>query len=178
MRTRGEPPMTDDTTPPTIPVLVVGGGTAGVTVVERLLRDHDDVVFLDADREAVETAAALGATVRIVDVTDGRSLERALPDAVAVELAIVVSDRDATALLVGQLAKTKLGTGAVIALMHDPRSRVAFEDAGMVPVCATTALADAAAATCTLVALWDREPSSRPSVDAGTAGPPGPSRPV
>lgn len=166
--------MTDGTTPPTIPVLVLGGGTVGEAVAERVLRDRDEVVFLDADPGAVETAAALGATARIVDVTDGRSLETALSDVGAIELAMVVVDPDATAFLVGQLAKTKLGVRTAVALIDDPANRTAFETAGMLPVCATTALADAVVSTFSLVTLWERESSSRPTAPAGTGRPSGP----
>lgn len=157
-------------------ILVLGGETIGVAVVESVLRDHDNVLFLDSDLAAVESAAALGVTAEAVDITSGQALEAALPDADAFGLAIVAPDPDATALLVGQLAKTKFDVSRVIVLVNEPQNRVAFETAGMIPVCATTSLADAVAATHSWVLLCDSDRQSGSPAPASNASQPG--RPV
>lgn len=128
-------------------VLVLGGETLGVAVADRLLRDNVDVTFLDSDPEAIESAAALGVTAEAVDVTSGQALETALPDEDAIDLAIVAAEPDATTLLLGQLAKTKLDVPRVLVLLNEPENRGVFETAGMIPLCRTTALADAVVAT-------------------------------
>lgn len=155
--------MTVESVASSVPVLVLGGEAIGLAIVERLLREHDTVRFLDPSPETVEAAAALGATAEVVDVTSGKALEAAFPDGCAIDLVIVIAERDATALLIGQHAKTKLGAETVIVLMHDSRNRVAFESAGMIPVCATTALASATAATLSLIVQCDPDLSPGPT---------------
>ncbi|WP_227378881.1 NAD-binding protein [Haladaptatus halobius] len=145
--------MTSASPPSAVTILVLGGSSTGVAVVERVLRTHDNVLFFDPTPDAVEEAADLGATAEVVEITDPKALEAAFADVGAVELALVAVESDQTALLVSQLAKTKGDARTVIVLMHDHRHREAFEAAEMIPVCATTALADAVAATSSLTLL-------------------------
>lgn len=160
------------------PVIILGGGTLGVAIVERIARDNDTVLFLDPDLEAVESATALGATAEVTDVSSGRALEAAVSDTDVFELAIVAAQCDATALLIGQLAKTKLGVSTVIVLMTDTRNRLAFETAGMFPVCAPTALADAVRATYSLALLCDSDLPPGVAAPTSTINSLRPERPV
>ena len=158
--------------------LVLGGGTTGVAVAEYLLRDNDHVLFLDSDPDAIESADELGVTAEAVEITSGRALEAGLPDEYAVGLAIVAAEPDSTALLLGQLAKTKLAVGSVLALVTDPQNGAEFETAGMIPVCRTTALAEVIAATTNRLLTSDSAQSPRPSASPSTADDSRPGSPV
>lgn len=139
--------MTSNSTRSSVTFLVLGGSSTGVAVVEHVLFNHDDVLFFDPNPDVVERAANLGATAAAVEITDPKALEAALSDVDTIEAALVAVENDATALLVGQLAKTKGDARMVIVLMHDRQNQEPFEASEMIPVNATTALADAVAAT-------------------------------
>lgn len=152
-------------------IVVLGGGTTGVATAECVRSNYGDVTFLDRDPHVVEAAAALGASTHVVDVTDGEALEAALAGSIPVELAIVTVEPDAAALLVGQLAKTKLDAETVVVLLDEPQNRAAFETAGMIPVCTTTAVADAVAATLSLASVRTPNGPAGSTVATESTGP-------
>lgn len=120
--------------------VIIGGKGIGETLAEELASGARDVVFLDEDDGAVERAAAAGADAHPIDVSASTVLDREGIESPSV--AIAASREDGRNLLVAQLLRARR-TDRVIALVNDPENVDAFADAGVEPVCASTALASA-----------------------------------
>lgn len=122
-------------------VAVVGsGGGIGEALVGSLASTPAEVVFLDADRRAVDRAVAVGVDARTVDPIDGAALDR--EDIGTVGTAIVASREDGRNLLAAQHLRLRRAE-RVITLVNDPDNVAAFADAGVEPVCVSTVLAAA-----------------------------------
>ncbi|QLG28741.1 NAD-binding protein [Halorarum halophilum] len=120
--------------------VIIGGRGAGETLAEELANESGEVAFLGDDHRAVERAAAAGADARVVDLKTGTALDREGLD--GPDVVIVASHEDGRNLLVAQLVRIRRAN-RVIALVNDPENVDAFVDAGVEPVCASTALASA-----------------------------------
>jgi Trk K+ transport system NAD-binding subunit len=117
-------------------VVIGGEGAVGEILAGRIAGDSAVVVFLDED----ERAAEAGADTRVADLSEAATLDR--EDIEEVGPAIVASREDSHNLLVAQLLRLRRAE-RVIALVNDPRNVEAFAAAGIEPVSASTALADA-----------------------------------
>ncbi|WP_313692209.1 NAD-binding protein [Halorarum halobium] len=120
--------------------IIIGGRGVGETLAEELSDGGGEVAFLGEDHRAVERAEAAGADARVVDLRSGSALDREGLDGPAVVIA--ASREDRRNLLVAQLVRVRRAD-RVIALVNDPENVDAFDDAGVEPVCASTALASA-----------------------------------
>lgn len=122
-------------------LLVTGGdGPVGEILADQLTRDSVTVVFLDEDERAIERATEAGVDARMCNPSETATLDR--EDIEEMGTAIVASQEDSHNLLVAQLLRIRR-TERVIALVNDPRNVEAFAAAGIEPVSASTALADA-----------------------------------
>lgn len=141
-------------------IVVVGGeGAVGETLAGQLTGGSAAVVFLDEDDRAVERAAKAGVDARVADPSEAATLDR--EDIEEVDTAIVASRDDGHNLLVAQHLRLRRAE-RVIALVNDPANVEAFAEAGIKPVCASTALASALDRQRRGVELVENERSSEP----------------
>ncbi|MFC3959464.1 cation:proton antiporter [Halovivax cerinus] len=110
-------------------ILIVGGGTVGRALAERLEEREENVVILEDDETAIERARSEGFTVREGDGTDIEVLRRAGAD--NAKIVVAATGDDDTNLLVAQLAKTKFDVERVFARINNPTNADAFEELGV-----------------------------------------------
>ncbi|QCC57046.1 potassium transporter (plasmid) [Natronorubrum bangense] len=109
--------------------LIVGGGRVGLSLAERLEQDGENVLLIDSDSEAVETARKRGFRAVEGDGTDADVLERA--GASKAKTVIATTPDDDVNLLVCQLSKTTFGTSKVASRVNQPDNLDAFESLGV-----------------------------------------------
>jgi NhaP-type Na+/H+ or K+/H+ antiporter/Trk K+ transport system NAD-binding subunit len=122
-------------------VIVVGGGQVGRTLADRLEDRGENVVIVEVDEDAVETARNQGHTVHIGDGTDTDVLRSAGADNCRI-LVAATGDDDAN-LLTAQLAKSKFDIETVMARANNPDNVEAFEDLGVRTISSAVATAQA-----------------------------------
>jgi NhaP-type Na+/H+ or K+/H+ antiporter len=122
-------------------VIVVGGGQVGRTLADRLEDRGENVVIVEVDEDAVETARNEGHTVHIGDGTDTDVLRSAGADNCRI-LVAATGDDDAN-LLTAQLAKSKFDIETVMARANNPNNVEAFEDLGVRTISSAVATAQA-----------------------------------
>ena len=91
---------------------VIGLGTFGTRMLEKLAEARAEVVIVDRDEAAVERYKDLAAAAYIVDVLDEAALRRTLPEALDVAIVDLGDNIEATILAVNRLKK--LGVGEII----------------------------------------------------------------
>ncbi|SFL00805.1 TrkA-N domain-containing protein [Halogranum rubrum] len=121
-------------------IVIVGGGVVGETLAEALERASVEVVYLDTDSRAVDRAAESGVDAQLVETSEATALDHVSAEDVGI--AIVASSEDSRNLLVAQLLQVR-SARRVVALVNDPDNVELFVDAGVEPVCATSALVSA-----------------------------------
>ncbi len=122
-------------------VIIIGGGSVGRALGERLEDRGENVVIVENDEAVVERARNQGFTVRAGDGTDTEQLQSAGADNARIVVA-ATGDDDAN-LLVAQLAKSNFDPETVIARVNDPTKVDAYEDLGVQTVSSTFATATA-----------------------------------
>jgi NhaP-type Na+/H+ or K+/H+ antiporter len=110
-------------------VIIVGGGTTGRALAERLEDRGENVVIVEDDEEVVEKARNAGFTVEWGDGTDTSVLRSAGAEN-AKTIVAATGDDDAN-LLVAQLAESKFDIEKIIARANNPDNVEAFEDLGV-----------------------------------------------
>lgn len=107
-------------------VVIVGGGTVGRGLASRLEGRGEDVVLIENDADAVETARDDGHTVHVGDGTDREVLVAAgIENA---KTALVVTGDDDQNLLAAQLASATFNVEDVLVRVNDPGNADAFRD--------------------------------------------------
>ena len=122
-------------------VLVIGGGTVGRSLAQRLESRGENVVLIEANQEIVETARNAGFTVHHGDGTDTEVLQSA--GAENARIVVGATGDDDVNLLVAQLSSSKFDPEAVIARVNNPDNAEAFEELGVRTISATRATAEA-----------------------------------
>ncbi|SHH46155.1 cation:proton antiporter domain-containing protein [Halobaculum gomorrense] len=122
-------------------VLIIGGGTVGRTLADRLEDRGEDVVLIENNEEVVEIARNEGHSVHIGDGTDTDVLRSAGAENARIVVA-ATGDDDAN-LLVAQLAESKFSPETVLARVNQPNNVDAFEDLGVRTVSSVFATAQA-----------------------------------
>ncbi|MFA1609499.1 cation:proton antiporter domain-containing protein [Halobellus rubicundus] len=122
-------------------VLIIGGGTVGRTLAERLEGRGENVVLIEQDPETVETARNAGFTVHHGDGTDTDVLRSA--GAENARIVVGATGNDDVNLLVSQLASSKFDPETILARVNNPDNAEAFEELGVRPISATLATAQA-----------------------------------
>jgi Trk K+ transport system NAD-binding subunit len=122
-------------------VIVIGGGTVGRALADRLEDRGENVVLVEEDDEALEIARNDGHTVHSGDGTDTETLQAAGAGNASTVVA-ATGDDDAN-LLVAQLAGSKFNVETVISRVNDPSNVAAFQDLGVRTVASTLATAQA-----------------------------------
>ena len=120
-------------------VIVVGGGRVGRGLAERLEDRGENVVIVDSDRDAVETARNAGFSAHHGDGTDTEVLRAAGIENAKIVAAATAND-DAN-LLVAQLTNSKYEVETVIARVNTPENVEAFEELGVRAISANDAIA-------------------------------------
>ncbi|WP_232686646.1 cation:proton antiporter [Halobacterium zhouii] len=120
-------------------VIIVGGGTVGRALAERLADRGENVVIVERDEQMVERARNEGYTVHKGDGTDTEELRSAGADNARIIVA-ATGDDDAN-LLVAQLADSKFDVETIIARANNPDNVDAFEDLGVRTVSSSLATA-------------------------------------
>ena len=110
-------------------VIIVGGGTVGRALAERLENRGENVVIVESDQAVAERVRKAGFTAVIGDGTDTDVLREAGVDNAKTVVA-ATSDDDAN-LFVVQLTSSKFDVEHVIARANDPDNVDAFEDLGV-----------------------------------------------
>ncbi|RLM56554.1 NAD-dependent epimerase/dehydratase family protein [Halobellus sp. Atlit-31R] len=122
-------------------VLVIGGGTVGRTLAERLEGRGENVVLIEQDQATVETARNAGFTVHHGDGTDTDVLRSA--GAENARIVVGATGNDDVNLLVSQLASSKFAPETILARVNNPDNAEAFEELGVRTISATLATAQA-----------------------------------
>jgi len=120
-------------------VLVIGGGTVGRSLAERLEDRGENVVLIEHDEAIVERARNDGHTVHIGDGTDVDTLTSA--GAGNARIVVAATGDDDVNLLVAQLARSKFDVETVLARANNPDNVEAFEELGVRTISATDATA-------------------------------------
>jgi Trk K+ transport system NAD-binding subunit len=110
-------------------VIIVGGGTTGRALADRLEDRGENVVIVEENETEVETARNAGFTVEWGDGTDTNVLRSA--GAENAKTIVAATGDDDVNLLVSQLAESKFDTEKVIARANNPDNVEAFEDLGV-----------------------------------------------
>ena len=120
-------------------VIIVGGGTVGRALAERLEDRGENVVLVEEDVQMVERTRNQGFTVHHGDGTDTEELRAAGAENARITVA-ATGDDDAN-LLVAQLADSKFDVEKIIARANNPDNVEAFEDLGVRTVSSSMATA-------------------------------------
>ncbi|MCG1004158.1 MULTISPECIES: cation:proton antiporter [Halobacterium] len=120
-------------------VIIVGGGTVGRALGERLEDRGENVVLVEKDVEMVERTRNDGFTVHHGDGTDTDELRSAGAENARIVVA-ATGDDDAN-LLISQLADSKFDVETIIARANNPDNVDAFEDLGVRTVSSSLATA-------------------------------------
>ena len=110
-------------------VIIVGGGTVGRALADRLEDRGENVVIVEEDEVVVEDARNEGYTVEWGDGTDMDVLQSA--GGKNAKTIVAATRNDDTNLLVSQLVESKFDTERVIARVNDPDNVEAFENLGV-----------------------------------------------
>jgi Trk K+ transport system NAD-binding subunit len=115
-------------------VLVLGGGATGLTIATELAASGQNVTLVDG---AATVSRARTAGVSVSEV----ALDTAEPAVGQTAATVVVATAsDARNLLLGAKARRLFGADRVVALLHDPDRREAFEAADIETICVSEAL--------------------------------------
>ncbi len=109
--------------------ILIGGGRVGLSLAERLEQDGENVLLVDHDPDAVETARKRGLSALEGDGTSADVLERAGAD--GAKTVIATTPDDDVNLLVCQLAKTTFDVEQVASRVNQPDNVDAFESLGV-----------------------------------------------
>jgi NhaP-type Na+/H+ or K+/H+ antiporter len=110
-------------------VIIVGGGTVGRALADRLEDRGENVVIVEENEAVVENARNEGYTVEWGDGTDMEVLRGA--GAENAKTIVAATRDDDSNLLVSQLVKAKFDTEKIIARVNDPDNVDAFEELGV-----------------------------------------------
>ena len=109
--------------------IIIGAGRVGLSLAARLEQDGENVLLVDTDPDAIETARKRGFRALEGDGADADILERAgASDAKAV---VATTPDDDVNLLVSQLAQTRFEVPTVASRVNQPANVDAFEALGV-----------------------------------------------
>jgi Trk K+ transport system NAD-binding subunit len=132
-------------------ILVLGGGATGLTIATELAATGQDVTLID-DATTASRARAAGVATREVALDTAESI-----DGQTAATVVIATPSDARNLLLGAKAPRLFGADRVVALLHDPDRREAFEAADIETICVSEALTRATTDT---FALEDPTPTN------------------
>ena len=122
-------------------VLVIGGGTVGRALADRLESRGENVVLIEQSQEIVEIGRNEGFTVHHGDGTDTDVLTSAGGDSARIVVGATCDDD--VNLLVSQLARSKFDPETILARVNNPDNAEAFEDLGVRNISTSLATAQA-----------------------------------
>ncbi|WP_144905088.1 cation:proton antiporter domain-containing protein [Halobellus captivus] len=122
-------------------VLIIGGGSVGRSLAERLEDRGENVVLIEQNQAVVETARNAGFTVHHGDGTDTDVLQSA--GAEKARIVVGATGDDDVNLLVSQLSSSKFDPETLVARVNNPNNAEAFEELGVRTISASLATAQA-----------------------------------
>lgn len=114
--------------------IIVGCGRLGANLAGELSNEGDNVLIIDADKNAFRRLASnFGGLSVVADGTDLDKLREArIENASAV---IAVTNHDNTNIMVAQIARDMFGVKRVIARLYDPDSETVYRKLGISTIC-------------------------------------------
>ena len=120
-------------------VIIVGGGTVGRALAERLAERGENVAIVESDESVVEIARERGFTVHVGDGTDMDVLRSA--GAENAKIVVAATGDDDANLLVSQLVEATFEPETIIARVNNPDNVDAFNELGVRAVSSSLATA-------------------------------------
>ena len=122
-------------------VIIIGGGTAGTELANKLQHRNEDIVIVENDSERVEELKAQGYPVIEGNGTTSKVLREAGAD--NAKIIVAMTENDDANLLAAQLGDVEFGVPSVMARVNNPDSVETFEKLGVRTVAAPSATATA-----------------------------------
>ncbi|QLC33170.1 cation:proton antiporter [Halarchaeum sp. CBA1220] len=120
-------------------VIVIGGGTVGRALAERLEDRGENVVIVEQDESVVELTRERGFTVHVGDGTDMDVLRSAGVE--NAKIVVTATGDDDANLLASQLVDAKFDPETIIARVNNPNNIDAFSELGVKAVSSSLATA-------------------------------------
>ncbi|MCD6134347.1 MAG: TrkA family potassium uptake protein [Candidatus Omnitrophica bacterium] len=122
-------------------IIIVSGGTLGLSLAQRLLRDQHEVSLIDISPKVCQTIAET-TSIPIIqgDATSSSILQEAVVE--KADAIVALTSKDYDNIIISQIAKEKFGVKRAIAKVNNPRNLKIFSALGVdVPIDSTSILA-------------------------------------
>lgn len=120
-------------------IRIIGGGTVGRRITDRLEHRGDSVVIVESDDDRAAELDTAGYRVVHGDGTDLAVMEDA--EFASADIVVAATADDDQNLLATQLVRSKFDTETVIGRVNQPRNEAPFEDLGVTTVSHSDAIA-------------------------------------
>jgi trk system potassium uptake protein TrkA len=123
-------------------IVIIGGGTVGQTLAERLDVEYNELQIVDEDDHVIEWAVE--EDLSAIGVDDIRESADTL-DVDLTTIIVVATAHDSANLLISQHIRNRFDVGRLIVRVNEPQNHSVFAELGLATVHATPVLAAALA---------------------------------